>query len=74
MQTKYEIYISRKQFLQQQFKYITKSIHSNSLQNKYFFKQIRLEVYFLQHFFLLIAPCQQGVRQGDTLPYFISDH
>ena len=50
MQTKYEILISRKQFLQQQIKYITKSIHSNSLQNKYFCKQIRLEVYFL-HFF-----------------------
>ena len=51
MQTKYEILISRKQFLQQQIKYITKSIHSNSLQNKYFCKQIRLEVYFLQQFF-----------------------
>ena len=52
MQTKYEILNSRKQFLQQQIKYITKSIHANSLQNKYFCKQIHLEVYFLQHFFL----------------------
>ena len=51
MQTKYEILISRKQFVHQQIKYITESIHSNSLQNKYFCKQIRLEVNFLQHFF-----------------------
>ena len=42
MQTKYEILISRKQILQQQIKYITKSIHSNSLQNKYCCKPIRL--------------------------------
>ena len=38
IQTKYEILISRKQFVQQQIKYITESIHSNSLQNKYFCK------------------------------------
>ena len=51
MQTKHEILISRKEFVQQHIKYITESIHSNSLQNKYFCKQIRLEVNFLQHFF-----------------------
>ena len=53
MRTKYEILISRKQFVQQQIKYITESIHSNSLQNKYFCKQIHLEVNFLQHFLLI---------------------
>ena len=34
MQTKYEILISRKQFVQQWIKYVTEYIHSNSLQNK----------------------------------------
>ena len=53
MRTKYEILISRKQFVQQQIKYITESIHSNSLQNKYFCKKIHLDVNFLQHFLLI---------------------
>ena len=73
MQTKYEILISTKQFVQPQIKYITESIHSNSLQNKYFCKQICLEVYFLQHFFNGQYTVNISVRQGDTLPSFISD-
>ena len=73
MQTTYEILISRQQFVQQQIKYISESIHSNSLQNKYLCKQIRLEVYFLQHFFFNWRyTVNIGVRQGDTLPSFIS--
>ena len=51
MQTKYDILISRKQFVQQQIKYTAESIHSNSLQNKYFCKEIGSEFNFLQHFF-----------------------
>ena len=47
LKTKYEILISRKQFVQQQIEYTTEYIHSNSLQNKYFCKQIHLEIYFL---------------------------
>ena len=73
MQTKYEILISRKQFVQQQIKYITESIHSNSLQTKYFCKQIRLEFYFRQHFFNWLYTVNIGVRQGDILPSFIAD-
>ena len=42
MQTEYRFFISRKQVLLQQIKYIKEFIHSNTLQNKYFCKQIFL--------------------------------
>ena len=52
MQTKYEIWIYRKQLLLQPILYINEFIHSYWLQNKYVRIEIFLEVYFLQHTFL----------------------
>ena len=74
MQTKYDILISRKQFVQQQIKYIAESIHFNSLQKKYFLQANPFGGYFSAAlFFNWQYNVNIAVSHGDTLPSFISD-